>query len=144
MKNLSKLSLSFLLTVSIYIISCKKTEIVPVVDTKDYIPTMVGTWNFAETCTNFGAGTNKIIITKSTTATDVVIIDGLSGNFDYKILATVSGSSFVFKNQKYNNGGLEVSGTGNLEGSTLKLTYNHIFTSSGATVNSCTSTGKKN
>jgi hypothetical protein len=142
MKNLKNLLQTFLITSFIFIISCQKTDTTPAVDNTDYLAMMVGNWTFAESCSGFGTGSNKVSITKSATVTNGIIIDGLAGFNDYKINATQSGAGFTISSQKFNNGGLTISGNGALDGTNLKITYTNV--NNGVTVNSCTSTGKKN
>ncbi len=119
-KTLSFLALT--LTTLLIFNSCKKEE----TDDRDAFE---GTWLVSETWSNPSqAGTDSydIIITKSSSTSNGIIISGLGGlAYSFTVNATVSGTALTITNQTINSMGdlWNISGSGNISGNTLIFNY---------------------
>lgn len=96
----------------------------------------ISTYSVSESCTS-GNYTYSITITNSSTDVTKVII-GNFGDFGVDIVATVSGSGLTIANQTV--GGGTFSGSGQLSGNILTLTYT---VTAGTDSDSCTMTCTK-
>lgn len=139
MKNLIKILFSVVL---ISTASCKKTKTTPI-DTTDYLPKIIGSYNFKQKCGIDPAEFNFTTITKSATISDGIVMKNfgnLSGEFVY---ATVSGRDITIAKQiVIERGALTIFGTGVYDG-IKTITWDFTVSNSDGIVGTCSSTGSK-
>ena len=100
----------------------------------------LGSYNVSESCQS-GNYTFSMSVTSSSTGVSNIIINNFYG-IGISVSATINGNSVTIPNQTINDQGLAltISGSGQLSGNILTLTYN---ISAGADSDSCTATCTK-
>ena len=96
----------------------------------------IGTYNVTEACTS-GNYTYSITVTTSSTGVTSIIINNF-GDYNVNVIATVSGDNLTIANQTV--GGGTFSGSGQINGSILTITYN---VTAGTSSDDCTMTCTK-
>ena len=138
MKNLTKILIPVLIVFSI---SCQKTETAPV-DTTDYLPKILGSYNFKQKCGISPDEFNFTTITKSATISNGIEMKNF-GNYGLITNATVSGKSITIAKQIIDiGGGITITGTGTFDG-TKTIDWNFTFSADGGISGACSSIGNK-
>lgn len=104
-------------------------------DTQERTKFVAG-YSVSESCTS-GNYTYSVTVTTSTTGVDKIIVTNF-GDYGIDVVGTVDGSSVTFANQTLS--GLTLSGSGQLSGNILTITYT---ISQGSATDSCTMTCTK-
>ena len=139
MKNLTKILIPVLI---VFAISCQKTETTPV-DTTDYLPKILGSYNFKQKCGISPDEFNFTTITKSAAVNNGIELKNF-GNFGGKIVnATVSGKNITIAKQIIDVGSaITITGTGTFDG-TKTIDWNFTFSADGGISGACSSIGNK-